>query len=360
MNYYLSLKIKILAFILIIGVVFTHAPIYETHFSNGNLIVKDHFTLFIQHFFSDGMGRASVGLFFLISGFLFYYKHLDSVGDLIPKMQKRAYTLLLPYLIWSGYGILLTALFQWLPLSRPFFTHSPVSQYTLPQLLYTWLIHPIPYQLWFLRDVIIMVALSPLFYWGIKTTGLFGLSACFLLWALSPHSSLWADDDLGALLFYSIGAWMGLKNKALYCSPGWGIVLILIWMTALALKTEWVIESGGDAQSQLLAAKITNLIGMGAIWFGYDWIYLSVNLDNKKDQLLKSGWMSLFSCFFFIYAFHEPVLTLLKKVLLYAHIQVLVAYFLAPIITMVIAVLLAEGLKKSKLSGFYYLITGNR
>jgi hypothetical protein len=83
-------------------------------------------------------------------------------------------------------------------------------------------------------------------------------------------------------------------------------------------------------------------------------------MENKKDHLLRSWWMSLFSCFFFIYAFHEPVLTLLKKVLLHAHIQVLAAYFLAPLLTMVIAVGLAEGLKKSRLSWFYYLITGNR
>ncbi len=360
MNYYLSLKIKILAFILIIGVVFTHAPIYETHFSEGNLIVKDHPTLFIQHFFSDGLGRASVGLFFLISGFLFYYKQLDSAEDLIPKMQKRINTLVLPYLIWSAYGMLLTAILQWLPLSRPFFTHTPIFQYSTLQLLDTLLIHPIPYQLWFLRDVIIMVALSPLFYWGIKTAGIFWLGAAFFLWALSPHSILWVDDDLGALFFYSTGAWMGLKRKALYCAPGWGIILLIVWLLGLGLKTEWVIQPGGDLQAQALVAKITNLIGMGAIWFGYDWIYLKFNMEDKKDHLLESWWMSLFSCFFFIYAFHEPVLTLLKKVLLYAHIQVLAAYFLAPLLTMTIAVALAEGLKKSKLSGFYYMITGNR
>ena len=66
---------------------------------------------------------------------------------------------------------------------------------------------------------------------------------------------------------------------------------------------------------------------------------------------------------FFIYAFHEPVLTMIKKGMFYvtgmSEIMSLMNYFLVPAITILLGFLLGRFLKKNTPS-FYNIITGGR
>ena len=94
---------------------------------------------------------------------------------------------------------------------------------------------------------------------------------------------------------------------------------------------------------------------MLALWSVYD-IYLS-----KYSSIEYIIYLSQFS--FFLYAFHEPILTIVNKGLFYlagaSEIASIVIYFVAPILTIFSGIILGSFLKKYCLK-FYELITGAR
>ncbi len=155
-----------LTFFLIVLVVWLHA--YSIHPS----AVRKGPNLFVQLFISQGLARAAVPLFFLISGYLFFRK-MGKGGRAVfaAKIGKRTRTLLLPYVVWAVYGIALYAALQMLPPLRSSFSNWMISDYSLPKLVKTIAITPIPGQLWFLRDLYVMTLMSPAVYLLIRGQG---------------------------------------------------------------------------------------------------------------------------------------------------------------------------------------------
>lgn len=72
MNKYLSDKLRIISLISIIMVVFLHSYNVTVKFSPGNMSFNDGYNVFIQNFFSQGITRIAVPIFFCISGYLFF------------------------------------------------------------------------------------------------------------------------------------------------------------------------------------------------------------------------------------------------------------------------------------------------
>src|ERR1700744_4586956 len=103
MNKFLSDKLKVLSFLMMILVVFAHAGTYDLRLSNTAALIQDYI--------SGGLSRMVPALFFFISAYLFFF-NFTSWKDFGPKIYKRGRTLLVPYLLWSAYGILFLALLQ--------------------------------------------------------------------------------------------------------------------------------------------------------------------------------------------------------------------------------------------------------
>ena len=70
MNKYLSDKLRIISLISMIMVVFLHSYNVTVKFSSGNMSFNDGYNVFIQNFFSQGITRIAVPIFFCISGCL--------------------------------------------------------------------------------------------------------------------------------------------------------------------------------------------------------------------------------------------------------------------------------------------------
>ena len=92
------------------------------------------------------------------------------------RIRSRIKSILLPYLLWDIVAYLCVVLILLLiPKSQtlwPWFNFrvSP-STYAFPQILYTirdTLITPVPYQLWYLRDLFLLVLQTPLFFFDRK------------------------------------------------------------------------------------------------------------------------------------------------------------------------------------------------
>ena len=99
-----SKTIAFLRFPLIVGVVLIHCYYKELPIGGVKVPVMDEYPIYklIADLFSQVLARTAVPLFFLISGYLFFYKSSLSWPMYGSKLRKRAQTLLFPYLFWNG------------------------------------------------------------------------------------------------------------------------------------------------------------------------------------------------------------------------------------------------------------------
>ena len=119
---------------------------------------------FIQAFFCQGINRIASPLFFIISGYLFFVNLTGQRSDFIRKVKKRFNTLIIPYLFWSLWGLLFYLVLQaFLPPSISF-TRGLIMDWDFAKLMNTIFLDPIPYQLWYVRDLTVFALLSPLLY----------------------------------------------------------------------------------------------------------------------------------------------------------------------------------------------------
>jgi surface polysaccharide O-acyltransferase-like enzyme len=111
MNKFLSNKIKVLSFFLILMVLYIHAGF------NNSEIGKFSYLNFVQELISNKIFRLAVPLFFMLSGYLFF---VNIIGNhklkILNKLKSRIKTLFIPYII--GY----------LPLKMFFLHLKPVNQ----------------------------------------------------------------------------------------------------------------------------------------------------------------------------------------------------------------------------------------
>lgn len=143
-----------------VGVVAIHLGMSDTGFPIADIVSK---------LFSSLVPSSCVPLFFLISGFLFFWEvgdfNLKIYGE---KMQNRFRSLVVPYFVWNTFMIACYAAVHFFVPEMTSAENENVLQYTLKD----WIIaywnksggQPVAFQLWLLRNLIVMSILSPLFW----------------------------------------------------------------------------------------------------------------------------------------------------------------------------------------------------
>jgi surface polysaccharide O-acyltransferase-like enzyme len=353
MDQILSEKIKVTSFLSILLVVFLHAYNVEP---TGPFVAPDckNFVWVIQDLFSNGFTRIAVPYFFLVSGYLYFYKYTGMQSAYVIQIKKRAKTLLLPYLFWSLLGIAFYYVLQTPLQLATYFSKELVVNYSLSQWLDKIFIHPIPYQFWFIRDLMLLAILSPVLYFACLRFKYIFILLCVALWCLP--SEIWHNSS-EALLFFTLGAVMGIfyKNTPSLSIPWSSNLMFWSWVFLVTIKTTASYLQYNPAIVQIL---LNASILLGVLFF---WSALT-HLE-KVNSALKSTLIRLSGYTFFIYASHEPLLTIIKKisfkVLGNGPIQLLIVYFIAPVV--VIGIATAIGILGKKYVGkAYLLITGGR
>lgn len=308
MNDHLSHKLKALSLVAIILVVFIHSYNAEIKFATGVLTGGNSpSVMLVENFLSKGIARIAVPLFFLISGFLFYINWNFSLTGIIDKYKKRIKSLVIPYLFWSLFGVLLFFFLQSMPWSKHFFTKELIKDYSFSQLLETILINPIPYQLWFIRDLIMLVVFSPLI--GLLTKSTKGIWILFLtlLWYLAPKTfELFSNESL---LFFTVGCYLAFEKSQPLLNQNiskYSPYLLITWLLIVSLTTYLLtFNRSGSVLNFLNNTGI--VIGILAVWSLYDLV--------ERAQIMK--YSTFFAYTFIIYVFHEPLLTILVKGMFY-------------------------------------------
>ncbi|MCR5494979.1 MAG: acyltransferase [Treponema sp.] len=162
-----SKKITALRYILMMLVVFGHNN--YTIYSVGSDMVFNQsvFGKWVQLLISDGIARGAVPLFFAMSSFLLFFKN----DAYVVMLKKKVHSLLLPFIIWPLLNMLFFALCKFLGDVVHVGFLAGVGNYDfLTWSFKDWIKCYFGYygdgllylsQFWFMRDLIILVILSP-------------------------------------------------------------------------------------------------------------------------------------------------------------------------------------------------------
>jgi surface polysaccharide O-acyltransferase-like enzyme len=208
MTTHLSDKIKILSLASILIVLYIHSGFHS------NEIEGMAFNNYVQKMISGMIGRCAVPLFYIISGYLFFYKVPNGIYSIFEKMKKRVRTLVIPYIIGCIFFVVFGVLVAIIPGTGKFMNGSvlPILEESWKTILISVFYDagtgmPMAAQLWFLRDLIILVTLSPLWYLLYKHLKWTWIIAVFILNYFSinylpVYALFWFG--LGGYLVYNI------------------------------------------------------------------------------------------------------------------------------------------------------------
>lgn len=337
-------------------VVFLHSYNITVKFTTGALNTHSEINYVLQELISNGFTRIAVPVFFIISGYLFFINFKNSPGDYFNKCQKRFRTLLIPYLFWSSFTILFYFVLQLIPQFSTFFTNELIKNYSANKLITTLLINPIPYQLWFLRNLIVFVIVSPIFFFFVRYVKVYSLIIVLILWFLD--ALVWFIT-FESIFFFLIGAYLGVQKNDLdtikYVKKNYSWILLIVWVILNILKVLLSVHNFYPVAVNVLH-KVNILVGLCTVWLLYDKFFY--NVDLSKSKLLH-----ICNYTFFFYLTHEPVLTIIKKVLFVfggnSAVSFITIYFAAPVITICFCILTGKVLRKIT-PGIYYIIAGGR
>lgn len=303
----------------------------------------------VMYFFSVSMCALAVPAYFMMSGYLFFgilgrARHLtfQSFKD---KLHKRLYRLAVPYLLWNLAGFCIMALFMLTPL-KSFFQGLNITidaRYFIRCFWSVTDLHsffqtagaPVDDPMWFIRDLIILSALSPMIEWVLRLTRgwiLAVLTGLFIA-GLWPHI---VGFSLTGILFYTLGAWASIGE--------WRIMPVLKkmkWMPVVAVACMLAETLLWPVAQQYLHA-LSILLGVtGGVCVASWWA------DDRKviERLGALGNLG-----FFIFAFHmlisaEVVSALCMIIRPVTNLGWLTCYFGAYIILISLSTLLYYGLK---------------
>lgn len=192
----------------------------------------------IQEFVYGGIARVAVPLFAFAAG-LFYFRSDDgSWRSYAKKLRQRSRSVLMPYFIVAS-----VAMTSWLIVRR---MEGNSVQMSLANFFSTWLLRPPAEQLWFLRDLMVLVIAAPLIRRLTSNRWISSLSigtvAC--LWMLNlqvfPIVAGWHLLHMETLLFFMLGCAAVSKThwieKVGQCPTSTLFGLWLIWVDLVVLR----------------------------------------------------------------------------------------------------------------------------
>lgn len=336
---YVRNKISSLTFMLSIAIVIYHSDCKRAmHYISMDMLY------YLTEFCSAVLNFA-VPCFFLISSFLFYRNFtLSKYKD---KVYSRFHSLCIPYVFWNLFYCLIFISLSSIPFLYGKFNSvvllSPLKNlYGVLNSDFT--------PLWFVKDLIIYVILSPVIYVLIKRK-IFGILSFMMFMVLN----VLFEFDYKSIFYwapiYLFGAFIGVhfSNKifhvklcsSIYVSLAFGFLIGLFALLVLIFK---------DNRYLIYFYRLFSPV---IIWLLFDAI-------NKKSHIPKRN---IYKLSFFIYANHFFWLTGIQKVVGFTfHSQIAVLfinYFIVPIIVLVFLYTVAFILKR-RASRIYYLINGGR
>lgn len=361
-----SRRITCLRFILAVLVVFIHSKFDQStvDFADGSMQISvPLYVNIIQTIFTNVLGGVAVPLFFVISAYLFFAKPKSVKENVKSKFKSIA----VPYIFWTVLTICLFFAAQSFSFSRNYFSKPDniirswhfsdfVKAFFARKISYLDYWHPLVYQFWYLRNLLILMIFSPVikFFAGRFPLSYFCavLAATFLRITDVFPDPLWI---LSALFYFSLGFYaVNHIQKILdfFDSVRWkDFAVAYILFVAVSMFFSFK-ENPISAVVTFMRTNFTILL----------FVKLAGNFSKNENVFKKLSALSAYS--FWIYAAHAPfVVTSIKKLLSRAipmhGVFILVQFFATAFLCTAFLMIFGFMLKKF-LPGVFAFITGGR
>ena len=344
-----------------IAVVFIHAYNYTDTFLQPHTLITEglHPIACIQYAISNALTRFAVPVFFMISGFLFFFGKEFGASFYAKQLKKRCRSVLSVFVIFSVISFAVCHLvFS--------FTGEGVigmiDERITKNLLYVLFQNPFAFQLWFLAQLFIMSIVSPICYFLIKKLGVVFPIILACLWIFDKHLvvggyTLFNSD---AYMFFTLGAYIAIKKpclKMLYEKTESAKPLIASLVSWISVAVAYTLFSATAEESsviQLLMFKLVVLLGIITVWLLYDRLSVRIVEHPVTKAVSENN--------FTVYLLHEPLLHIIFMSTLThfnADIVHVLLYFVLPILIILLCAYIGKILR-SKLPRFNAVITGGR
>lgn len=324
-----SNTIKYLRFPMTIGIILAHGNLARlgimVHGVKYGTNLPD-WLIYTISLFSEVLASICVPTFFVISGYLFFYRS-DFDGHIyIQKLKKRFRTLMIPYLLWNLIA-LLAVLVKMLPIFSSFFQNinDIEIRFSLIRLFNTFFygdgtngilvypylaapsVSPLPINgpMWYVRDLMVIILLTPLVYWLVKKLKIWyviglGLYLYVIGNRFLPEGS-YLSIVLDYLFFFSIGAYLSINKQNMVTQMRKLKYVTILFIPAAIFN---VLSITTPYNRYIFFPFIV----IGIITFI---VVVSYLLEKNKIHVNET----LANCSFFIFAFHSLILMEIGKIL---------------------------------------------
>ena len=311
--------------------------------------------------FTNGICQVAIPAFAFISGYLFF-NHFSTwdYNTYKTKIKKRFYSLFIPYMTWNIIA------FLWIVFYQSILNIFKHTNFDIIEIFHsvggirlfwdTYDTMPLDGPLWYIRDLIFVVLLSPIIMLFIKKTKLWGmiLFTCFFL-ANIWHPFVHHPSQKMVVYFFTLGAYFHLENIDFLLLFRNNHLIIYVF-SILSLLT-MIFTFGYNAYFYRLANDLFTIFGCAAIICLADVIVKKYNTNIIPSYYSDSS--------FFIYAAHRfaiiDIISSLYSVIFPVNnqAQLAIKYFTIAILTTYICLFLFL-LLKQKFPKFLSYINGGR
>lgn len=308
-----------------------------------NVITSDTFSgevfyIFIFRTFT----RVAVPIFFIISSYLLFNNYN------LAKVAKRTKTILLPFIIWSLISYAIFAVLPIIPGIKNFFNST--AEFSLQSFIHSTIIAPKNGSLWFLRDLYILILLSPFINWLTKhQIIIFTIPILFIVWIFDLRYTFMLESTL----FFLIGSQLSTPMIATVHIPKGKKANTTILLVPLAISLLFAYIAAIYEIEPMIFTKLSILISLLFITYYRD-VFLQDGVFAKILDKFKE-----YS--FITFVTNSIILSFIKKILPtpYNTLTTIVLYTTSLALLLSICIFTQKLLKKY-LPNTFNILTGNR
>lgn len=311
----ISKRFKLVSALSMLGILFIHSKFILSRWGEtfGSSFYS-YVSVSVQYLISEQVTRICVPLFFMISGYFFYYKFNGTLKSYYTQLQKRFKSILIPYFLWSITWVIL-------------YNITKLKLINFSDLLNS-LINPIPYQFWFLQVLIFCFIFSPVFFFLLKKLPKITILILLIFYLTDINSFKYELYGFG---FFYLGGY--LRYNKIKLNKKLVIYLFSIYILTIILGLIlFILQKNDLVNIRVILHKISILSGIVLVNY---YIFKGI----RKDNLFENSSLTMDNgFFFFLFAAHEPLLSFLKKIWLQLFLSTynLFAYFFLPTVLFIL------------------------
>lgn len=335
---YIRNKFTIITFVCSIFIIYFHTYNLEVYGIDENSIGIARLTYYFEIYWRK-LNWLAVPMFFMVSGILFF--RTFEMKRLFEKYKSRFFSIVIPYIVWCTLYYFYFVLCTHIPFIHNLTGGIDVVELSLPAWIdHLWINEY--YTLWFLKNLIIFIILTPVI-WILLKDHLKKVPTGFIVLLILLLSKTGGRINFPeGLDIYLMGSYIGINHKR-----------ILFYRNQ---RLSWL--CGAYVVFSLITAFRFWNLGLEALFFLSIWYML--DLFCRKETALP-WWMSIT---FFTYVAHDVFLEAFEKLFFVIFgnqaVFALIDYIFMPILVAVILTGVAYIIRMKMPSLVWKILTGNR